>query len=431
MARLGFSPTVLLSQFRREHPDSYAQYIRTRAWLLPILLGMLLRLVWLIFHPHEMVHDEVHYHVLAEKLARGESYGVPFWPPAWPGLVALLYVVLGVGTTAPLWLNLVASAGTVVLVGVISRRLFGDAAAIWALWIAALMPSYILSNVLLIYEVLLQFLLSLCVAFAIHKGWSWTRTILVMLITALLTLMRPFWLIMPVLLWTGHRLFTGERVRYNHLIVAQLGAMLLIVPWLIYASSLAGRFVPVSLNGGVNLWIGNNPNATGTHISPPGEFWDPRNDALARDAALEYIRNHPVAVIQLIPAKIWYFMRMEAWIDWIFLNTSVEVPRSVFLTVKGIANLYYWVVLAASITSIVLLARRRAYWLLVPLLLFLYNAASYMPFTGQLKYRWPLQFVLIVYAAALPLLLNLVTNKDSSHANSLSHANLPVDPGQV
>jgi hypothetical protein len=420
MTRVGSSQTIPLSRVPGAQPDSYGYLLRSSAWLLPICIGAGLRLIWLLVHPHQMVHDEVHYHVLAEKLARGESYGIPFWPPAWPAIVALLYLIFGIGTAAPLWLNLGASVGTVVLIGIISYRLFGDTTARWSLWIAALMPSYILSNVLLVYEVVLQLLLALCVALTVRKGWSWTRTAAILLITATLTLMRPFWLIMPVLIWVGHRWFTGERVRYRHLLVAQFGAALLIVPWLIYASSLAGRFVPVSLNGGVNLWIGNNPNATGTHMSPPGEFWDPRNDARARDEALAYIRHHPAAVIQLIPAKIWYFMRMEAWIDWIFLHTSVEVPRWVFLGIKGIANLYYWAVLAAATISIVVLARRRAYWSFVPLLLFLYNAASYMPFTGQLKYRWPLQFVLVVYAAALPLMISRAKSAGSCCDDALA-----------
>jgi hypothetical protein len=116
---------------------------------------------------------------------------------------------------------------------------------------------------------------------------------------------------------------------------------------------------------------------------------------------------------------MWYLMRMEAWIDWPFQKTSISIPVSTFNTIKTLSNTFYWIILALAIASIVLLLQRRMYRSLMPMLLFLYNALSYLPFTGQLKYRWPLQFILIFYAAALP---SLVKASAKICDNALSNA---------
>jgi hypothetical protein len=189
--------------------------------------------------------------------------------------------------------------------------------------------------------------------------------------------------------------------------VAQIGAILLLVPWLWSASTLAGTFVPVALNGGVNLWIGNNPAATGAYMDPPPASWDPANDAKLRQAAFDYMREQPLRTVGLLGWKLLYSVDREPWIEWVFLETSITVDDRVQPLVQNIANLYYWLVLHAALGSVSwALAARRA-WLLLPLLLLVYSIASQLPFFGTPRFRWTVQFVLVVYAAAFPGLLRL------------------------
>ena len=100
------------------------------------------------------------------------------------------------------------------------------------------------------------------------------------LLTALAALVRPFWLALPVLLWGLSRLYY-RRGEWRGLAVAQLGAVALLLPWVLALSYEAGRFVPIAPNGGVNLWIGNNSDATGTFMRVPARLEGVDGDVLA------------------------------------------------------------------------------------------------------------------------------------------------------
>jgi hypothetical protein len=235
-------------------------------------------------------------------------------------------------------------------------------------------------------------------------------------ITGLACLMRPLWLFMPLVLWSSTRLQGHTPGGSWRLAATQLGAVLVIAPWIWYASAVAGRMVPVALNGGMNLWIGNNPQATGGYIAPPSEFWDPRNDARAQREAIEYMLHHPLRVIELIPTKIWLSFDREPWPEWVFGATAVPTAPEIVERVRWLANIVYWLTLALSIGSISMLVRTKQSRLLAPLILLVYSVATQIPFFGTPRFRWTTQFLLIIYASAFPVLLRLRTAQTSSIA---------------
>jgi hypothetical protein len=263
------------------------------------------------------------------------------------------------------------------------------------------MPSFIMLNALLMYEVWLQFLLALGLWLALRGPWRWPAILALACIAALAALMRPFWLLLPLLLWLVARGMGKPAGEWRLLLAAQLGALLLLSPWVIGASTSAGKLVPVATNGGVNLWIGNSPGATGGYVEPPPELSDPRNAERAKDEAVAYIREHPGQAARLVPRKLEYLMG-EEYSDGI-MNTGALAPETVAY-IRQLMQLSYLVICVLALGGICLLLRRD--WrLLYPLALFAYNTASYLPFFGDARYRWPLQFLLILYAAALPGLL--------------------------
>lgn len=165
------------------------------------------------------------------------------------------------------------------------------------------------------------------------------------------------------------------------------------------ATSLAvGEFVPIARNSGLNLWIGNNPRADGFYVYPPHAYLDAQNDALAREAAMAWIREHPMRALQLVPAKLWYLMRWEEWQTWIFASTTASPVLPFERIISWTTNSYYWMVLGAAGVGSRSLMTRHQPRLLILWMLFAYNLCSYLPFFGLGRFRWPLQFILILYA---------------------------------
>lgn len=371
----------------------------------PMLVGTLLRVLWLHYHFHESVFDEIAYHELAVNLVEGQPYGLPFWPPGWPALLAIVYGLFGADVAVGLWLNLTLSVLTIALTGGLTLQLFGRRAAILSMWLMAMMPSNILPVVLLRYEIWLQFLLALGLwaSLWLRSPRRWIGVAVA--VTVLATLVRPLWILLPLFLWLCCRCLGQTYIGWRGLALAQVGAILLLAPWVWVSSVHAERFVPIALNGGVNLWIGNNPQATGAYINPPSEYWDPRSEAAVRAAALDFMFDQPGQVVELTLRKVWYSFSYEPWVEWLFLKTSVAVPEQLPETLQAVLNLYYWAMWPLLLgTAAWLVAAGRYRWLL-PLLLVAYGVGSQLPFFGTPRFRWTVQFVLIAYAAAFPMLI--------------------------
>ncbi len=97
-----------------------------------------------------------------------------------------------------------------------------------------------------------------------------------------------------------------------------LGTVLAILPWTIRNYSVFGHVVPISTNGPINLYIGNNPEATGVYhwrLPPPAQaVWNRRDEVrsnelftsrLAGREAISYIRVNPWRAVSLVPRRVW------------------------------------------------------------------------------------------------------------------------------
>lgn len=368
----------------------------------PLAIGLLLRAAWLVCEPQPLILDGVAYHTLGLRLAQGEPYGIQIWPPGWPMILGLLYRIPLPPLMLGLLFNTLLSTLLIILIGTVAQQLFGQATARIAAWIVALMPSYILAGGTLIYEVWLQCLLVLSLMVALRRPWNGMDMLIIGLLTVLITLMRPFWIVLPLLLWLIARPRHGPSLHIGAAVVAQLVAVAWIGPWVIHISHLVGAFVPVSLNGAANFWIGNNPNATGTFMPPPYGAWVVHRDTVLA-AALEYIRAYPSETLRLWPVKLWYLLAHEHYARSTALLLAPNHPLAspaLLGALTILLNISYWLLAGFALLSSIRLALRRRWVVLLPLLLFGYNLLAYLPFFGVERFRWPLQFLLIIFAAA-------------------------------
>lgn len=367
-----------------------------------LVAAFLIRVIWLFVDPHVIVADEVEYQKLAVGVANGEGYGNLFWPPGYPLVLGVVYFIFGSNPAIAIGFNLVLSLLILIVSSQISQMLFDSRTSKLHLALMAFMPSYILTISLIRYEIVLQFVLVLALWVSLNK-WSWRNIVVIAFLTALASLMRPLMIFWPFLIWVVNPNRGSIREEWLKIIGAQVLAILFITPWIIYASSIAGRFVPIALNGGINLWIGNNPNATGAYMSPPGAFWDPQNEANATKEAIDFIVSHPMETVSLMPKKIAYSLGREHWpVDWIFLKTDPENSLITYESLSISSNIYYYIVVVLALIGVGGLLWGGQYARLLPLLLIIYSIAGQLPFFGSPRFRWITQFVLIMYATALP-----------------------------
>jgi len=102
------------------------------------------------------------------------------------------------------------------------------------------------------------------------------------------------------------------RILGRGVLVAAL-ALAVVAPWTYRNWRAFGEFVPISTNGGVNLWIGNNPNATGAYNYPTSRInplfmteGELERDRLGREFSWYFIKNEREQFVLLALPKFVY-----------------------------------------------------------------------------------------------------------------------------
>jgi len=132
-----------------------------------------------------------------------------------------------------------------------------------------------------------------------------------------LILILPLWL-----LWRHPR-----RESWRAALVLAVTSCLVLAPWVV-RNELVMHTSSLSTNGGVTLWLGANPRATGGWISYGKHEWAidsaaaevKQNTTLTREA-LSYYRDHPGRWLELMPPK---FTRLMAWSTYPVLSAELE-----------------------------------------------------------------------------------------------------------
>jgi hypothetical protein len=191
---------------------------------------------------------------------------------------------------------------------------------------------------------------------------------------------------------------------------------LFIMPLTLRNYSIYHEFIPISLNSSVNLFIGNNPYANGTYIydekvlsligNPGDELTESKR---AQRYAVDYIKEHPVRALVLLPRKIYYQyitdvdgissnlagVPLEAGATRMFLKASRIVAQAVYVFIVALFFIsLYRMIQGAGISAVL----KRP-----PIIVILYFFIMYLPFFGAPRFHYVMMpFILMVAAAQLP-----------------------------
>jgi len=279
------------------------------------------RLAWGALLTPRQVSDMELYYAFARSLAeRGvfEHGGDRvFGPPGVSLLLAPLVKLFGAGTYLPLAVNVALAAGTVLVTGALALHVADGRTMRVTTLLVALWPNAVLLSGLVSKELLVLFLLPLGALLylrATEETGADQRGLLLGAGLALgaATLAQPNTLVLlPAFAALELLRAVPFRVAVLRLGLLGAGTALAVSPWTVRNALLLGRFVPVSVNFGHAMLVGNHDGADGGFRpvrTPYLGMPEIEYDRLALRKALDWIRENPGRFLALVPRKQMVFL---------------------------------------------------------------------------------------------------------------------------
>ena len=386
-------------------------------WLLVLgLVSLAPRVLSAVLVPTIPVGDFSWYDGRAAELATGLGYqynGEPtsFWPPGYPFTLSLVYRLFGHSWLAGRLLNALLGTAVCVLTYLVAKKMVTVTRARVAALLVTFFPSQILFTNPLGTEVLFTVLLLVVLYLLLdrpvaHQGYRYLAVVGVAV--GLAAYVKTLALFLPLVIFVWW-LLAGTRFRRAsaRLLVVLLCAFAVIMPWTVRNVVKMGSPVVLSTNGGANLWIGNNPGASGYFYFPPDNPLQSENfdGEVERDyegyrLALEFARERPLRVIALMPKKVYHLLASDVYAA----NTATQKLRHplpvVMRSALGIVSQHYYLaVLGLAAVSILLLKGWRQRPTAPIVLVFGYWAIVHAIYFGADRFHFPLVPLFCILAA--------------------------------
>jgi len=162
-----------------------------------------------------------------------------------------------------------------------------------------------------------------------------------------------------------------------------LCAFVVILPWTVRNYRVFAKFVPIATNGGINFYIGNNPEATGSFnwVIPPGATWNVASEngfyetqasSLGYKLGLKYIWDNPRRTLSHVFKRAYALFKPS--------YQSIDFSESIIETMTKLV------------------------WLLMYVILFLF-AIIIAPFRLYYEREGTSQFLIIIVMLTLPFVI--------------------------
>lgn len=369
--------------------------------------------------------DAVHYYESAISLSEGKGYafnGKPTanFPPGYPFILAALFKIIFPSYQIAQFLNTILGVISCIITYLICKKVFGERAAMLALYIMALSPTNIIWSGIVFSENLFLPLILGVILLWIHFSSAhlqigermrvrrrevW-KLILSGILLGLASLTRGQAILLPGVLFFW--VLFNKKSFYSALIATltvSLFMILTILPWTIRNKEVLGSYELISTNGGVNLLIGNHPGATGTYHDPEGGYPGGEDEVLknrlCKERALSYIFSNPIKFIALIPKKV--FLLWCADSSFTFRHDLlIKLSPFIGYLLMGISLILYYLLFFTAIASLMrfkIMQNNLTVTLFI--LLFIYYSLFHAIFFAGPRYNYPFYPFLIILASGL------------------------------
>jgi len=377
--------------------------------------------------------DSSFYHQWAVSISKGNLIGdtIFFMSPLYPYLTGLVYSILGVAPWKIMAIQGLLGVTTVYFVFKIGSRLVNSRVGLIAAGSAAIYSPFIFydstlltsSIILLLSALILNYSLEILLPenkdtetddkLEINPSVYWKLGVVI----GLSALARPLVLIfMPFLIFAFFRSFGENWIKRSlHVIVA---IAIILAPVGIRNLIIGEEFTLTTSSAGMNLYVGNNPEATGlyweapflTSVEPWFEDEDYRRVAsesverslTTREAgrywmrkSMDWIINNPVDYLKLLGHKAFYFLNRTEFAN----NVSIYMGKDVSPLVK-FNPFSFWIIGPLGFGGLFLIWRRFGWRHAQILWLWLaaYFVGALLFFVAS-EYRLPILLVLHIGAA--------------------------------
>jgi 4-amino-4-deoxy-L-arabinose transferase-like glycosyltransferase len=382
------------------------------------------------FDEADLRGDDVDYYTIAVNVANGDGFSrtwqgagpdhgelVPtaYRTPLWPVTEAVVYRLASPSPTLGRLLTVVIDAFGCVLLLWLGWRLRGPTVGLVAGLAAAVYPPIWIYVGGLFSEPMMTFtvVLALLAADRYRERGTTGRAAALGVALGLVTLARPnglviAMLLVPWVLWLGRdRLAAAARAAG----VVVLATLVVVAPWLVYASARMGEFVPVTTQGGVLLAGDFNDTVIDTS-HPRWGYWDydliisrlftsrseeDWNHTLF-EVGKDWIRDNPGGTVKAIALRTVRYFDTYWRLD---QRTEVGIPTE-RRKLNVLVVFSWWVAFVLAAVAVARLRRRGELAPWVPaFVVFGALAIAGMLLGGATRYRAPAEPIVVLLAATL------------------------------
>lgn len=392
-------------------------------------ISLILRLFYVIIFKTMIFSDASAYNTMAIGLISGNGYGggiSSYWPPGQPFFLAAIYTVFGYSPQIACIFQAVISSLTCIVIYYIGKTVFGRKVGVIAGLIAAIYPTFIIFCGDLRSETLFIFLSGLSVLFLLRTPDDFSaKSISIAGVSfGLAMLVRPAIMGLAPLVCIWIVLSSKDRKKnLMRSIAFCIVLMAVIPPWAIRNYNVHNQFVLVSTNGGVNLWLGNNADATGMacnylkNETMLWTIWNTSDDEVEREKlfyekGFAFIRDSPIDVLRLDIKKFSYLWGFPLHFFGMHLNDMFinPIPKWLFLVLAPLTILPYIALLPLAIIGVVFYQNWNKSTYLLILIIFYYTLVHSV-ILAETRYHLQIIPYLIIFAAYGICTVNNVRSK--------------------
>jgi 4-amino-4-deoxy-L-arabinose transferase-like glycosyltransferase len=393
-----------------------------------ILFSLLLRLLWISKVPTVPVSDFLQYYNGAVSLINGTGYRIyghisAYEPVGYSLFLWLIFFFFGCSFMAAKIANIILSCFALVFLFCIAKNNFGKKFAYVCTFIYGILPLNIVYTSVLSTEIVFTTLFIVLMYFLLNRKNIGTSNIILGILLGFLTLIKPYMMIYQGVI------FLIDIINFKSLIkplknfcVITIILLLTISPWTIRNYIVFHKFIPVSTNGGYNLYINNNPNAVGAWRNPSkikgnliakykdknDNFWNEvKVDEEGKKAAFNWIIKNPYDFLRLGVKKVkntfltsdsgfWSTDYLSTGGKFKYKKTLQLINKKIHLFTLIFMIIYFALVAFKSITGKLENAKIHA----IIILNILFFLAITFVFEGQPRYLfplWPIFILAVVY----------------------------------